>query len=48
MVTESQHAKAATLRSLHEDGIFVLPNAWDAAVNQPGPGRRRTRLLARM
>lgn len=30
MVTESQHAKAATLRSLHEDGIFVLPNAWDA------------------
>ena len=30
MVTENQHAKAATLRSLHEDGIFVLPNAWDA------------------
>ena len=30
MVTESQHAKAAALRSLHEDGIFVLPNAWDA------------------
>ena len=30
MVSESQHAKAAALRSLHEDGIFVLPNAWDA------------------
>jgi 2-methylisocitrate lyase-like PEP mutase family enzyme len=30
MVSESQHAKAATLRSLHNDGIFVLPNAWDA------------------
>ncbi len=30
MVSESQHAKAATLRSLHKDGIFVLPNAWDA------------------
>jgi 2-methylisocitrate lyase-like PEP mutase family enzyme len=30
MVSQSQHAKAATLRSLHEDGIFVLPNAWDA------------------
>lgn len=30
MVTEGQHAKAAALRSLHEDGIFVLPNAWDA------------------
>jgi len=30
MVSEGQHAKAAALRSLHEDGIFVLPNAWDA------------------
>lgn len=30
MVTEGQHVKAAALRSLHEDGIFVLPNAWDA------------------
>jgi 2-methylisocitrate lyase-like PEP mutase family enzyme len=30
MVSESQHAKAAALRSLHADGIFVLPNAWDA------------------
>ena len=30
MVSDSQHAKAAALRSLHEDGIFVLPNAWDA------------------
>jgi len=29
-VTSSQHARAATLRSLHTDGIFVLPNAWDA------------------
>jgi 2-methylisocitrate lyase-like PEP mutase family enzyme len=28
--TDSQHAKAATLRSLHKGGIFVLPNAWDA------------------
>ena len=30
MVSESQHAKAAAPRSLHEDGIFVLPNVWDA------------------
>jgi 2-methylisocitrate lyase-like PEP mutase family enzyme len=30
MISERQHAKAAVLRSLHEDGIFVLPNAWDA------------------
>jgi 2-methylisocitrate lyase-like PEP mutase family enzyme len=29
-VTDSQRAKAATLRSLHGGGIFVLPNAWDA------------------
>jgi 2-methylisocitrate lyase-like PEP mutase family enzyme len=30
VVSESQHAKAAVLRSLHSEGIFVLPNAWDA------------------
>jgi 2-methylisocitrate lyase-like PEP mutase family enzyme len=30
MISENQHAKAAALRSLHSDGIFVLPNAWDA------------------
>jgi 2-methylisocitrate lyase-like PEP mutase family enzyme len=30
MVSERQHAQAVTLRSLHEDGILVLPNAWDA------------------
>jgi 2-methylisocitrate lyase-like PEP mutase family enzyme len=29
-VTDSQHAKAATLRNLHQGGIFVLPNVWDA------------------
>ena len=29
-VSDRQHAKAATLRNLHQDGIFVLPNAWDA------------------
>lgn len=29
-VSDSQRAKAATLRSLHDSGIFVLPNAWDA------------------
>src|SRR3984957_20680469 len=29
-VTHTQHARAAALRSLHKDGIFVLPNAWDA------------------
>src|ERR1700761_1866482 len=26
----SQTAKAAAFRALHEDGTFVLPNAWDA------------------
>lgn len=30
MVNDSQQAKAATLRALHQNGIFVLPNAWDA------------------
>lgn len=30
MVTAAQQAKARTLRSLHEDGVLVLPNAWDA------------------
>lgn len=30
MVDDTQRAQAATLRSLHESGIFVLPNAWDA------------------
>jgi 2-methylisocitrate lyase-like PEP mutase family enzyme len=30
MISERQHAKAVTLRSLHADGIFVVPNAWDA------------------
>jgi 2-methylisocitrate lyase-like PEP mutase family enzyme len=30
MVTDTQRAKAATLRALHADGILVLPNAWDA------------------
>src|ERR1051326_7150565 len=30
MASERQHANAPALRSLHEDGIFVLPNAWDA------------------
>jgi 2-methylisocitrate lyase-like PEP mutase family enzyme len=30
MVNDSQRAKAMTLRSLHEHGVLVLPNAWDA------------------
>jgi 2-methylisocitrate lyase-like PEP mutase family enzyme len=30
MVDSRQRAKADTFRSLHKDGIFVLPNAWDA------------------
>jgi 2-methylisocitrate lyase-like PEP mutase family enzyme len=30
MVDNRQHAKAETFRSLHSEGIFVLPNAWDA------------------
>ncbi|MGW4033997.1 isocitrate lyase/PEP mutase family protein [Streptomyces sp. NPDC004838] len=29
-MTNSQQAKAATLRELHEKGVLVLPNAWDA------------------
>src|ERR1700735_4924739 len=29
-VTSTQHARAAALRALHEEGTFVLPNAWDA------------------
>ncbi|MDP9826222.1 isocitrate lyase/PEP mutase family protein [Kineosporia succinea] len=29
-MTSTQQAKAKTLRSLHESGTFVLPNAWDA------------------
>jgi 2-methylisocitrate lyase-like PEP mutase family enzyme len=30
MVDSQQRTKATTFRSLHDDGIFVLPNAWDA------------------
>jgi 2-methylisocitrate lyase-like PEP mutase family enzyme len=30
MVTDDQRTKALKLRSLHTDGILVLPNAWDA------------------
>lgn len=30
MVDDRQRIKAKTFRSLHNDGIFVLPNAWDA------------------
>jgi 2-methylisocitrate lyase-like PEP mutase family enzyme len=30
MVDNGQHGKAETFRSLHGEGIFVLPNAWDA------------------
>lgn len=30
MATDSRQSKADALRALHEDGIFVLPNAWDA------------------
>ena len=30
MVDSRQRAKADMFRSLHNDGIFVLPNAWDA------------------
>lgn len=29
-MTNSQQAKAVTLRELHEKGVLVLPNAWDA------------------
>jgi 2-methylisocitrate lyase-like PEP mutase family enzyme len=28
--SDGQHRKAATFRSLHDSGVFVLPNAWDA------------------
>jgi 2-methylisocitrate lyase-like PEP mutase family enzyme len=30
MVDASQRAKAHTFRALHDDGVLVLPNAWDA------------------
>jgi len=30
-MTSDQLAKAAQLRALHTDGVFVLPNAWDSA-----------------
>ena len=30
MITEDQRARAQKLRSLHTDGVLVLPNAWDA------------------
>ena len=30
MNSTAQQAKAVTLRGLHEDGVLVLPNAWDA------------------
>jgi 2-methylisocitrate lyase-like PEP mutase family enzyme len=30
MVNDRQRAKAETFRALHHEGIFVLPNAWDA------------------
>jgi 2-methylisocitrate lyase-like PEP mutase family enzyme len=30
MVDNRQHARAEAFRSLHGEGIFVLPNAWDA------------------
>ncbi|MFG1794912.1 isocitrate lyase/phosphoenolpyruvate mutase family protein [Nocardia sp. NPDC049149] len=29
-ITEAQHRAAAAFRALHEHGLFVLPNAWDA------------------
>ncbi|MFB8274917.1 isocitrate lyase/PEP mutase family protein [Nocardia colli] len=29
-ITDTQRAAAAAFRALHEQGIFVLPNAWDA------------------
>jgi 2-methylisocitrate lyase-like PEP mutase family enzyme len=29
-VSSAQHAKAAAFRSLHQSGVLVLPNAWDA------------------
>jgi 2-methylisocitrate lyase-like PEP mutase family enzyme len=30
VVAEIQQARAASLRALHESGVLVLPNAWDA------------------
>jgi 2-methylisocitrate lyase-like PEP mutase family enzyme len=30
VVTDAQHARAAAFRALHDSGILVLPNAWDA------------------
>lgn len=30
-ITDTQRNAAAAFRALHEQGIFVLPNAWDAA-----------------
>jgi 2-methylisocitrate lyase-like PEP mutase family enzyme len=30
VVDKTQQAKAASLRSLHDSGVLVLPNAWDA------------------
>lgn len=30
MTVENQRTKADTLRALHQDGVLVLPNAWDA------------------
>ncbi len=29
-VSSDQHARAEAFRSLHDSGVFVLPNAWDA------------------
>jgi 2-methylisocitrate lyase-like PEP mutase family enzyme len=29
-VPVSQHQKAAAFRALHQDGVFVIPNPWDA------------------
>jgi 2-methylisocitrate lyase-like PEP mutase family enzyme len=29
-VSSDQHARASAFRSLHDRGVFVLPNAWDA------------------
>jgi len=29
-VSDEQHRKAAVFRALHDHGVFVLPNAWDA------------------
>ena len=32
-----QRAEAARQRALHADGVFVLPNAWDAGSAAPPP-----------